>query len=289
MTWIPNHCGQIPVGSCKKAAGVFDYTKYPELQNPDYIPYSFDPRYGKAKYDNLCQEHALIETIKDRVLKDIIVTKYGTSIAMVSGHINLQDKEFQQHYIPALDKAITRGDDFYLGGANGADTMAAQYLISKGVKPSKITIFIYEKYSEAEEEARIVAQQMAVIIVSGFSSYTDRDATMTQKSDYDIAWVRPPELQKQLLGDKYNPKKISGTERNLIRRQKKNQALHQERRELAGKFQELMTETEKQRLQKIQILIRRWPENEELNKVDEAVRLAAEKIRKSKDEQDHSS
>jgi len=48
---------------------------------------------------------------------------------------------------------------------------------------------------------------------------------MTYSSDVDIAWLRSPEETKKLLeanGEKYRPMRISGTEKNLLRRKNKN-------------------------------------------------------------------
>jgi hypothetical protein len=59
-------------------------------------------------------------------------------------------------------------------------------------------------------------------IVSNFTSYTKRDAAMTFASTENLLWVRPDEESKILLGEKYDPKRKSGTELNRLRRIKMN-------------------------------------------------------------------
>ena len=50
----------------------------------------------------------------------------------------------------------------------------------------------------------------------------DRDYAMTINSDKDIAWVRSKEEYKKLYGKFFRPNRISGTENNLLRRQRLN-------------------------------------------------------------------
>jgi hypothetical protein len=52
----------------------------------------------------------------------------------------------------------------------------------------------------------------------GFTSDTERDESMTKDSDFNILWVRSEEETKKLLGKKYKPGFVSGTERNRLRR-----------------------------------------------------------------------
>ena len=54
----------------------------------------------------------------------------------------------------------------------------------------------------------------------GFKSHNQKDKTMTINSSYDIAYVRSPEITKRMLGSKYDPKRKSGTQRNIERRAK---------------------------------------------------------------------
>ena len=45
---------------------------------------------------------------------------------------------------------------------------------------------------------------------------------MTEDSDRDIAWIRSEEETKKLYGKKYRPGRVSGTQKNIDRRNLKN-------------------------------------------------------------------
>ena len=135
--------------------------------------------------------------------------------AFISGHVDIDNTTFLEHYKESLDNAISNNDHFVIGNANGVDTMALEYLIEQKVDSDKITIYFYSKY-EKEDKYRT----MGLNIKTGFTSYTSRDKEMTINSDYDIAWVRSADESKTLYGNKYDPKKKSGTQLNLERRQK---------------------------------------------------------------------
>jgi len=144
-------------------------------------------------------------------------------IAFISGHTNLSSVEFEKHYLASIQEAIINGDSFVIGCANGADSLALQYLLAQGVAPSRITIFVYERWPAAQEAHLERSKKTGAQVQTGFQSYSERDAKMTSVSDYDIAWVRPAEEAKKLLGEAYKPGKISGTQRNLERRTMKGQ------------------------------------------------------------------
>jgi hypothetical protein len=59
-------------------------------------------------------------------------------------------------------------------------------------------------------------------VTIGFTSYTNRDTQVTADSTTDILWVRPKDEATKLLGSKYKGSHITGTEKNLLRRQNKN-------------------------------------------------------------------
>lgn len=52
----------------------------------------------------------------------------------------------------------------------------------------------------------------------GYTSDKFRDEAMTLNSDFDIAFPEDVEDVKKRLGQKFNPKHISGTQQNLNRR-----------------------------------------------------------------------
>ncbi len=150
-----------------------------------------------------------------------LVRKTPSKIAFISGHVNLTQEEFDKHYIPQLVAAIHDNDDFVVGSANGADKMAIEWLYQAGVIREKITVYVYERFPEAITSKVAFYKSLGLNVLIGFTSYTSRDARMTENSDYDIAWVRPVEENKKLLGEAFDPKKISGTQRNIERRNKK--------------------------------------------------------------------
>lgn len=131
-------------------------------------------------------------------------------VCFVSGHLDVTVKEFMEHYAPALQKAFDAGDSFVVGDADGTDVRAQVFLdtrIKRSRKPSG---------DEGPEfDGTVTVYHMLVAprhnpagfpTVGGFLSDTERDAALTEASDYDVAWVRPGREKK------------SGTARNLKRR-----------------------------------------------------------------------
>jgi hypothetical protein len=139
------------------------------------------------------------------------------SVFFISGHTNLTQSEFDLHYKALIDQSINHNGHYVIGNAKGADTMALEYLLSRGVDPSKITIYFYDRFGHTSIQKY---STRGLHVVSDFGSYTARDAQMTYDSTVDILWVRPEEESKKLLGKAYKKGHISGTEKNLLRRQK---------------------------------------------------------------------
>lgn len=140
--------------------------------------------------------------------------------AFISGHTQITEEEFEAHYRGKLDEAIRQGHRFVAGDAPGVDTGAVRYLLMRGVPPQDITVYTYRKTDPVQELAKVGITQVT-IMPGPWSSYTQRDAQMTEDSDYDIAWVRSVEESRIMYGAKFDPKRKSGTERNLVRRAKK--------------------------------------------------------------------
>lgn len=46
----------------------------------------------------------------------------------ISGHLDLTDAEFQEHYVPRIDAALAEESAFVVGDARGCDRMAQLYL-----------------------------------------------------------------------------------------------------------------------------------------------------------------
>ncbi len=141
------------------------------------------------------------------------------TIYFISGHTNLTKEEFNKQYKPLLDNIINDNNtnSFVIGNSEGADKMAFQYLIYKGISIYNITIYYFSKNNQEDNFYFNYKPK----IIKGFTSYEKRDAAMTNASDKDILWIRPKEDNKKLLeslGEKYRENRISATERNLQRR-----------------------------------------------------------------------
>jgi hypothetical protein len=52
----------------------------------------------------------------------------------------------------------------------------------------------------------------------------DRDAAMTEESDYDILWIRGHAETAALYGRRYRKDRVSGTQKNKDRRELKEKA-----------------------------------------------------------------
>lgn len=115
----------------------------------------------------------------------------------VSGHIDLTEAEFDEHYKPLIDDAIENAFCIVVGDAPGCDIMAQRYVESKG-KGGMLKIF-----HMFNAPRNIVGS--AGEVFPGFESDNQRDSAMTSYSDVDIAWVRPG-------------REKSGTQKNLDRR-----------------------------------------------------------------------
>ncbi len=119
-------------------------------------------------------------------------------IAHISGHYDLSESEFEQHYRPRIDEAIALGDHFIVGDANGADVAAQRHLYAKLGASDRVRVF------HMLDRPR---HNVGFATVGGFDSDEQRNEAMTRESDYDIAWVR--------RGFEH-----AGTARNLLRRQR---------------------------------------------------------------------
>lgn len=121
-------------------------------------------------------------------------------VAFVSGHRDLTEEEFDEHYKRQLQHAAWSGHHFVVGDYHGADIMVQRYLHDVlGVDKSRVTV-----YHMGDKPMQIVPEYEGST-TGGFKTDTERDAAMTWNSDYDIAWIRT---------GKYD----SSTAQNVIRR-----------------------------------------------------------------------
>lgn len=136
------------------------------------------------------------------------------TVYFISGHIDITEEEFNTHYRNRIDLALQNPfSTFVIGDAQGADTLAKNYL---GSRIDKTRITIYTRRSPIQ-----CSELVGFKIKGSFKNHTQKDAAMTRDSDEDILYIRPADIQKQLLearGIKYDPNRLSGTEQNLNRR-----------------------------------------------------------------------
>ncbi len=137
-------------------------------------------------------------------------------ISFISGHLDLTQKEFDENYKEQIDEAVKRNDHFVIGDCKGTDLMAQQYLASLGICNKSVTV--YHMFTDPRNNFG------KYLIKGGYTDDEQRDCMMTHCSDQDILWVRSAEEMKQRLGKKYRPGRVSGTEKNRLRRIIKNEA-----------------------------------------------------------------
>ena len=156
-------------------------------------------------------------------------------IAMISGHIDISPADFATHYVPAIQLALSCGDYFILGDAQGTDTLALAYLLEHGGPDIKHRIKVYASrpYHVAKFQGMGLTTSPDPLMhaVAGAPStrrkgtsqgdsrarHLQRDARMTRASDYDILWARSEEDARRLYGEKYRTR-VSATELNRLRR-----------------------------------------------------------------------
>ena len=119
-----------------------------------------------------------------------------SQVAFISGHLDLTEHEFQEHYVPLIEKALDNNDYFVVGDARGADTFAMNFLHSRS-QVERLTI--YHMFTEPRNYVK------GAWVRGGYGDDEERDATMSYMSNYDIAWVRPG-------------REKSGTAKNIKRR-----------------------------------------------------------------------
>ena len=134
------------------------------------------------------------------------------NIYFISGHLDLTEKEFNEHYVSKIQNAILTNSLFIVGDAKGADSFAQKYLMGNILDKTKV--MVYHMFDEPRNNYGNFKT------IGGFKSDDERDDKMTNDSNYDILWVRSAEEQRKKLGKKYNPSYINGTTKNILRREK---------------------------------------------------------------------
>jgi hypothetical protein len=133
-------------------------------------------------------------------------------IIFVSGPVDLDAKEFDIHYAPMMKKAVEEGASFVIGDCQGTDQLAQQYLFFMHY----IDVTVYHMLATPRHNVGNFKT------VGGFKSDNVRDAAMTKASTEDLAYVRTPteaRARVEAKGQVYDPTRVSGTEKNIIRRE----------------------------------------------------------------------
>ena len=109
----------------------------------------------------------------------------------ISGHRDLTQEEFNEHYAPILEKVLKEdwGCHFVLGDWEGCDKMALEFILSQEDYYNSIEIFYVNKVRIQPFGKHIY--NFKDLYVCSRSTYDDCDEAMTKFSDFDIAWVRP--------------------------------------------------------------------------------------------------
>jgi hypothetical protein len=138
----------------------------------------------------------LIEASMDEIPNERLVY-------FISGHRNITQEDFDRTYGQKINSIINSSENedclFIVGDYYGCDIMAQDYLLDTlGINAERV--YVYHMF----ETPRNVNPKV-INLVGGFESDEERDAAMTDASDYDIAFI-------------YDHKKLSGTAQNILRR-----------------------------------------------------------------------
>ena len=107
-------------------------------------------------------------------------------IFFISGHIDLEEDEFNIHYKPKIDEALLNPQSrFVIGDARGADTMGKNYLTDR---IDKTRIIIYTLRNPKKVKGDLSTYQLQ----GSFRNHEEKDSAMTRSSNVDIAWIRHP-------------------------------------------------------------------------------------------------
>lgn len=103
----------------------------------------------------------------------------------VSGHRDLTKEEFEEHYVPLIQKVIKEDSwaEFVVGDWEGCDTLFVDYILYRFPKT-----FINIYYVDCP---RNITESYEYINICKRGTYDECDASMTRNSDFDIAWIRP--------------------------------------------------------------------------------------------------
>ena len=139
-------------------------------------------------------------------------------VAFISGPLDPDDEYFATHYAPRIDAAIQAQHSFIMGPVAGIDTVSLHYLLTKGVAPDRIKVYMaHFEYLSTNWRTQYLDLGVGVQDVVDATTTQERDAAMTRDSDYDILRYRTEEEAKKLYGAGWWPR-VSNTEMNERRR-----------------------------------------------------------------------
>ncbi|KAL4801827.1 hypothetical protein BDV18DRAFT_164638 [Aspergillus unguis] len=124
-------------------------------------------------------------------------------VAFISGPIDTGPKTefFHTHYTAPINAAISAGHSFVLGPIpSGVDAEALAYLLLHPVDPARITIFMTigedlawgKSFRDRGVNVHVLEDRMATT--------ENRDAAMTEASDYDILKWRTEDEARAFYG-----------------------------------------------------------------------------------------
>lgn len=121
----------------------------------------------------------------------------------ISGHRNLTETEFNEIYVPAIKREISKESEsgimWVLADYPGADSFAQKWLSENLEDPSRVTVYHMGPKPMFLANTRFSTS-------SGWETDIERDSRMTKVSDLDIAFVRDTSCWN------------SGTAQNILRR-----------------------------------------------------------------------
>lgn len=108
----------------------------------------------------------------------------------VSGHRDLTQEEFNEHYIPLIDKVIKEDvwAEFVVGDWEGCDTMFIEHLLTNPNYPDIIVVCVKDPRIKPFGEDLF---HYCRTYSKSCNTYDECDEWMTYNSDFDIAWIRP--------------------------------------------------------------------------------------------------
>ena len=128
--------------------------------------------------------------------------------AFISGYADLTEDEFNTNYLEQLDESITHGDTFVMAASGGfAESKAPEYLSANGVAEDRIHIYDVNPATGELDMIQHSCGDRPIADIIG--TVAERDAVLTNKSGYDILWLRTVDEESRWesnVADSLDPK-----------------------------------------------------------------------------------